>query len=784
MIPMPNRTNRRAHTIAFALALGAACSLGADPLSKKTDIDFYRDVLSRDMHGLASRSDGRLVAGPVLTDLKGKSPSDLLWCLEAAAGGKWVVGGGPGGRVLEVSADMAAGTYSARELAKVGDPQVYALRSLPDGSILAGTSPTGGLYLLRAGKVAARTGLPADSIFDLILLDGGKSALAATGNPGRVYRIDIARFAAAGVSADRTTDAKALAARGVALFGEVSDRNVRRIARLADGRIAAGSAPKGNIYLFGPEGGSPYIAQENRDAEVTDLLADPAGGYYAAIVFSGGEIHPVQAGILVTSPSEAVLGATAGAPTPNPNPGPTPIPAAAGSKPADASPEFFNASSQADRFPGRSSLQWFSADGFPETLVSRPGIAFYRMCRMGDLLVIAGGEQGEMTGYDLVKRLSLTFAGSASSQVNALEPVPGSPGRFFAIRNNAPGFALLDFNASMPRSAETKRVDLGTQARLGALRFNRLRDLDPAQLSVSIRTTNAANETDGWSPWIPMADADGWRADAPNGRYLELKLALPAASRPTLEIDKAAIYFLGQNHRPQLADFRMLSPNFAIVVPPEMPAPVITTVGQLIQSGEREGERRRSGFLGSQIVASPGTRVAFWTVNDPDGDNLVYTFSIRHEGDTAWTDLAVESRDSYVEFDTLHLQEGTWFTRLVAKEAAPRPEAERLSVAFETDDLVVDHTPPEILEASVRREAGRVVVTVRGRDALSLLDSAEFDFNNGVRETVEQPADGILDGRQESFSLDLPLDRLAGATSVEVTLYDSAGNGATRRLSL
>jgi hypothetical protein len=98
--------------------------------------------------------------------------------------------------------------------------------------------------------------------------------------------------------------------------------------------------------------------------------------------------------------------------------------------------------------------------------------------------------------------------------------------------------------------------------------------------------------------------------------------------------------------------------------------------------------------------------------------------------------------------------------------------------------MVVDHTPPEIEEATVRREAGNVLVTLRGRDALSLLDSAEFDFNNGVQETVEQPADGILDGREETFVLELPIQRLAGATSVEVTLYDSAGNGATRRLSL
>jgi hypothetical protein len=773
--------SRNAAVVVF---LAAACAAWADPLSKKTDIDFYRDVLSRDLHGLATRSDGRLVRGPVLTDLSGQAPSELLWCLEPAAGGKWLVGGGPGGRIMEITADFAAGTFSSRDLAKIPDVQVYALKGLADGSVLAGTSPSGGLYIVRNGKIAARTGLPVDSIFDIILRDGGKTALVATGNPGRIYGVDLAKFTSAGISADRISDAKALAGRGVTLFGEVTDRNLRRIATLSDGKVVAGSAPKGNIYLFDAGGGAPYIAQENHDAEVTDLLADSKGGYYAAIVFSGGEIHPIQTSIQLVGAADGSVTVVGGAPSPIPGPNPTPTPNGNAVRPKENTVEILSTPAAVEKFGGRSTLQWFSADGFPETLMSRSGLALYRMCRMGDLLVISGGELGEMIGFDLTNRYSLTFAGSASAQVNALEPVPGSPGRFFAIRNNAPGFTLVDFDAASPRTAETKRVDLGAPGRLGALRFNRTRDIDPAKMQVSVRTTNGSGGTDGWSPWLPMADTDGWRASPPIGRYAEFKFTLPATAVPSLELDKASLYYLTQNHRPQLQDFRVLSPNFSIVVPPEMPPPVVTTVGQLIQASEHDTDRRRSGFLGSQIVSAPGARVVFWMVSAPDGDNLTYTFSIRHEGDPAWTDISVDSTDSYVQFDTLHLQEGTWFTRLVAKEAAPRPEAERLSVTFETDDLVVDHTPPVIEESSVRRENGKLIVTVRGRDALSLLDSAEFTLNNGAHQIVEQPADGILDGREETFVLELPLAQAAGATSVEVSLYDSAGNGATVRLAL
>jgi hypothetical protein len=776
---MPTNSSRRC-LLSLALLLGAAPGLRADPLSKRTDVDFFRDVLSRDLHGLAARSDGRLVIGPVLTDLKGAAPSELLWCLEPAAGGKWLVGAGPGGRILEVTADLAAGAFTSREVVKIPDVQVYALKPLADGSILAGTSPAGGLYLVKGGKVTARTGLPADSIFDLLLVDGGKAALVATGNPGRVYKVDLAAFAAAGISADRVADAQMLGVRGVTLFGEAGDRNLRRLAQLSDGRIAAGSAPKGNIYLYPAAGGPPYIAEENRDAEVTDMLPDPSGGYYATIVFSGGEIHPVLTPVQLGSSGD--LAGVPGTPTPTPGPGQNPLPANLGAKPRENTIDILNAASPVERFPGRSTLRWFAADGFPETLATRSGVAFYRMARRGDTLVIAGGELGEMSGFDLKNRLSLTYPGSASVQVNALSPVPGAPGKFFAIRNNAPGFALVDFAAGSPRTAETKRIDLGAPARLGAFRFDRVRDADLARLAVSVRVTNSASETDGWSPWFPMAEADGWRAAAPTGRYAQFRITVPAAAAASAELDHASLYFLTQDHRPLLQDYRMLTPNFAIVVPPEMPAPVVTTVGQLIQSGDHDDHRR--GFLGSQIVASPGTRVAFWTVTDPDNDNLTYTYSIRHEGDPQWTDIAVDSTESYVQFDTLHLAEGTWFTRLVVKEAAPRPESDRLSVSFETDDMVVDHTPPVIEEATVRRDGGKVYVTIRGKDALSLLDSAEFTFNNGEHQIVEQPADGILDGKEETFSLELPAAKLAGATSVEVTIYDSVGNGSTRRLGL
>ncbi len=336
--------------------------------------------------------------------------------------------------------------FTAREIAKLDEPHIFSLARLPDGDLLAGTSPKGALCLVRNGKQVARVALPVDSIFDVLLLDA-KTALVATGNPARIYRVDLATFAAKAVVAEKITDAKLLAEHGITLFGEVRDRNIRCIARLQDGRIAAGSSPKGNVYAFAGEGAAPVILQENRDAEVTDLLADADGGLYATITFSGGSgegrITPPKGGKETSEIISAV--------------------------------PFVN-----ERFGGRSALVWFPPDGFPETLTAQVNAAFYGVARQGDTLIMTGGESGEIVGYDLGQRYALTFAGSVSSQLNGLSAIPGQPGRYLVLRNNAPGFALLDFTAKTAREAETRRLDLGAPSLLGALRFNRLRELTDA----------------------------------------------------------------------------------------------------------------------------------------------------------------------------------------------------------------------------------------------------------------------------------------------------------------
>jgi hypothetical protein len=770
---------------------------GSDPLTKRLEIDFGRDVASRDLKGLATRSDGRIVPGPTLTELAGAPVGELLWTFEPAAGSgqNWLVGTGPEGRIIEVTLNGAS--YTRREVARVGESQVFALKSLPGGALLAGTSPSGALYLIKDGKTLARVAMPVDSIFDVLLLPEPPSgapadasartspaprvALVATGNPGRIYRIDLGKFAVAGVNAAKLSDSAALAAKGVTLFGEIRDRNVRRIALLPDGRIAAGSAPRGNVYLFPRDGGHPLMLQENHEAEVTDLLPQPNGDIYASIVFSSapGErrINRIV-GTVVAGAGSASGTPSAGAAATNGGENVASMPAAMETP-------------REERFAGRSSVFLFPADGFPELLLTRNSFAFYRLARRGDLILIAGGEQGEILAWDLKNRLSLTFAGSASSQLNGFAAIPGSADRFLLLRNNAPGLAILDFGGTGPRRLETSRLDLGVPAELGNLRFDGLRDVALDAIQIDVKTSLAADETEGWTEWTRLTVRDGAYHNADlRCRYLKLRISTPPEAQD-FEIDPATLYDLPQNRRAVLTDFRVLPSNLQLNPAPEAPGQLVITLGQLLNpsqpSAVPEGvqdNRRKLGFLASQLTPLPGNQAVYWTVSDPDGDALAYTFSIRSAASSAWTDLAVNIRENYVQFDTSHLADGIYLSRLIVAEQAPRPAAQRLVTEFATDDILIDHTPPEILDAAVRRDGASMIVTVHGRDALSLLDGAEFVFNNGFRQTVEHPVDGINDGREETYELECPSAKVAGANSVEIRLSDEAQNTVARRLPL
>ncbi|HUG09513.1 MAG TPA: hypothetical protein VMM36_00790, partial [Opitutaceae bacterium] len=519
-----------------------------------------------------------------------------------------------------------------------------------------------------------------------------------------------------------------------------------------------GSSPRGAIYEFGSEGpGAPgFILSEAKDAEVADLLVAADGTLYAALVYSGGA-------------------------TPDRRPPPrTPPPVAA--DPVSSAPEF----------GGRSEIIRFGKDRLPETVVARNGVAFYKLAAFGNMLLIGGGERGEILGYDDTRRALITFSGAASSQVNGIAAIGSQPGRFLILRNNFSGLGVLDFAPTAERTAETSRLEFGHPSRLGLLQFSRLRDIDAESVSVDFKFGNSADEGEGWTDWRRATrEGDAFRLDDAAARFARIRVKVPATIATTTEIGRAALFYMPQNRPPAVQDFRVFPPGLGLIPVPDPPAPASLPLGQFLfpnqpqpQSENTPPNPQKNAFLASQVVSQPGNQLVYWNAVDADGDNLIATLALRQVASGEWTEIAAGSYSNHLGFSTADLAEGPYILKLTVAETAPRPPADRLSTEHESDDLTIDRTPPEIQSIDVNTTPGAITVRVAASDRWSLLRGARAVLNNGTEVETILPLDGILDGRTETFDLEIPRAAATGATNAEVMVVDQAGNRTSQRVAI
>ncbi len=141
--------------------------------------------------------------------------------------------------------------------------------------------------------------------------------------------------------------------------------------------------------------------------------------------------------------------------------------------------------------------------------------------------------------------------------------------------------------------------------------------------------------------------------------------------------------------------------------------------------------------------------------------------------------MAGELEDDWYSFDATVLPDGVYRFRLRASDRPANDPASALLSERISDPVVVDHAPPVLGE--VRRDGKRLRVTVRDtasplREAVASLDAQEWKPIEAV--------DGLLDGRTETFLIDLgedagPADPKEGGSLLLLRVTDAAFNVIT-----
>jgi hypothetical protein len=351
---------------------------------------------------------------------------------------------------------------------------------------------------------------------------------------------------------------------------------------------------------------------------------------------------------------------------------------------------------------------------------------------------------------------------------------------------------VLDFAPTAERTAETSRLEFGQPSRLGMLQFSHLRDIGAESVSVDYRFGNSTDEGEGWTDWrAATREGDGFRLGDAAAKFARIRVKVPGEIAATAEIGRATLYHMPQNRSPVVQDFRVFPPGLGLIPMPDPPPPASLPLGQFLfpnqpqpQSESAPQPPQKNTFLASQVVSQPGNQLVYWNVNDPDGDNLIASLALRPVASGDWTEIAAGIYNNHLGFSTTELAEGPYILKLTVAETAPRPAADRLSNVHESDDLTIDRTGPEVQSIEVSTTSAAITIHIAASDRWSLLRGARAVLNNGTEAETILPLDGILDGRTESFEIEIPRAAATGATNAEVMVVDQAGNRTAQRVAI
>ena len=750
----PGGRYRRAAALVLVSALAAT---GAGATEVKTfQLQTQKAFLGGTLEGISVDPTGRLELADRAERVTSLAEPFLFSAAPHPDG--WVVGTGNEGKVLLVSQDG-----EVTELFAAPEGQVFAVVAAPDGTVYAGASPGGKVYRVppsggggdgEAGGDEGEGGAAGlwyetgeTYVWDLALADDG-ALLVATGTSGKVFRVRGR-------------------GEGEELY-DSGDTHARAIAVLPGGDVLLGTAGEGLVLRISADGAARTL-YDAAQPEVVAFARRPDGTLYAAVIASEASSVDLSAPAAGGDDDEGGSDASpeAGVVTIEAAPG-----AAAGSRPAG--------------FKGkRSQILSISPAGVVESVWTFDDESVFDLLWGRDRLWVGTGLEGKLYSFDgeqMVLEKDLD-----ERQIVALLETGSAPGGPAFATTNAPAVYRLTTGKERRGTYTSPALDAGAVARFGTLRW---RGQAPrgSDVRFSFRSGVSAEPDRTWSDWTaprePSPTGEVSLDGVPRGRYVQWRVtfAAPERAEASPRLAGVELSYRQENLRPRVTTFRALDPGEILV-----PAGFNPTA----QVFEPVSPNREGIFTTLEDASAPpegrtktlwkkGYRTFRWQVEDPNQDALVYALHFRpadgeaESGEEAWLPVVEELEEDWFSFDATTLPDGWYRFRLTASDADANAPGEGMAGEELSEPVVIDHSPPALVEAGSRAGAVHLVV----EDRWNPLRSVEVSVDAGEWRPAPV-ADGLLDARREELEVAVP----EGAKLLLLRATDAAFNVVTFDLS-
>jgi hypothetical protein len=681
-------------------------------------------------------------------------------------------------------------------------PVIWSVARASDGTLYAATGNRGRLYRIdTAGKASLLWTAEQPEIF-AVAVDASGTVYAGTSPDGKVYRFVNGKAEEYFAPQARYIWSLAVAPDGALFVGtgdqgkifrvdgpgkgelyyDTGQSHITGMAIDSQGRLLAGTEPNGILYRITAKD-KAFALYDSSLPEIRAIVPMPDGTVYAAAL--GGSV--AKRAQVAQQASQGLTGLPTIAATT------ITVEAQAGSdiKPPDAkaqaqpliTPQVSTPAAGATDAGNvdKSAVYRINPDNTVETLWSSKDENVYDLLALQNQVLFSTDQNGRIYGLSPDLRVTLVTETGASETTRLLP----SEHSVLAATGNMGHIYRLGEKPGTNGSYEAPVHDSATASRWGSLSW---RADTPAGCNLVFRTRsgNSARPDRTWSEWSgPLTDSASSRITSPNARFIQWKVEMTGTGGVTPILDSVTLAYLPQNSPPVVHSISVISQASLISTAPKPAAGSSSAAYSVTVSADTSDT---SGGTSAGTPTQTLTRAASqqitvsWQADDPDGDRLVYDVYFRSEDETKWMVLRSGTHDTSMTFDADILADGKYYFRVVASDRESNPPASAHEATLVSTPVMIDNTPPAITLGTIRYASGTAHVEWESADAASSLRRCEYSLDAGNWVPMES-VDGVIDSPRERFALDLT-GLAAGEHLLVIRVADSANNTATARVIL
>jgi sugar lactone lactonase YvrE len=272
--------------------------------------------------------------------------------------------------------------------------------------------------------------------------------------------------------------------------------------------------------------------------------------------------------------------------------------------------------------------------------------------------------------------------------------------------------------------------------------------IEPPQPGLAIRFRAGASQDpdDTWLAWSEWSSGASGKVPLPPAQVVQWELSLPAGLEGGVE--RVEVAYQQVNLPPRFDTLSVAEPGVVYLSGPPPSGPVVDASHPDFSGifTVLDPQHKPSSPVQGKKYWRVGYRTVSWKVSDPNKDPL--RFSLELERRDGFRLLVREGLEpSQLALDTTAVPDG-WYRFLVTASDELKNPGAPCRVEQASEWFVVDNTPPEV---ALERVGDRWQLTVN--DVLSPPARVEWSRDGDAWHGLA-PADGVLDGRQESFAFD------------------------------